>query len=207
MDVTSMPARRPRPRTTADWSHVSDGGHAVQFYAHDQILIDLLGRYVGTALVSGDAAVVIATRAHRDGLEQHLRARGLDTSVAIGERRYVCIDADDMTREVMAGTRPDRDLFLERAGDAIARAAGDDRRRVAVFGEMVALLWTARLAEAAIKLETYWNELAQSRSFSLCCAYPMGGFADLNDTGPFLRVCAQHSHVFPAERRIRSAAR
>ncbi|HET6314394.1 MAG TPA: hypothetical protein VFH60_11200, partial [Chloroflexia bacterium] len=41
-------------------------GHAVQFYDDDHFLLDALGRFVGSALEAGDAAIVIATEAHRD---------------------------------------------------------------------------------------------------------------------------------------------
>jgi hypothetical protein len=46
-------------------------------------------------------------------------------------------------------------------------------------------------------IEPAWNDLQERLAFSLCCAYPMKGFATDNPAG-FLKVCAQHSHVFPA---------
>jgi hypothetical protein len=55
-------------------------------------------------------------------------------------------------------------------------------------------------AHGALQLEEAWNGLLRTHSFSLCCAYPMQIFAT-EDPGRFLRVCAQHSHVFPAEQR------
>jgi len=40
----------------------------VQFYEDDSFLLEALSRLVGDSLTSGDSAVVIATKAHRDGL-------------------------------------------------------------------------------------------------------------------------------------------
>ena len=51
------------------------------------------------------------------------------------------------------------------------------------------------------QLEELWNKAADRYSFSLCCAYPMNGFLGNPPAAPFLKICAQHSHVFPAERR------
>jgi hypothetical protein len=38
---------------------------------------------------------------------------------------------------------------------------------------MVALLWDAGQSDAALRLEQLWNQIAQSHSFSLVCAYPL----------------------------------
>ena len=52
----------------APWHDYEQPAHIVQFYAEDGFLLDKLSRFVGTALGAGDSAVVIATKAHRDGL-------------------------------------------------------------------------------------------------------------------------------------------
>jgi hypothetical protein len=41
---------------------------------------------------------------------------------------------------------------------------------------MVDLLWRGGQAEAAIRLEVLWNELASTRTFSLLCGYAIGNF-------------------------------
>ena len=52
----------------APWHDYEQPAHVVQFYAEDAFLLDKLSRFAGTALGAGDSAVVIATKAHRDGL-------------------------------------------------------------------------------------------------------------------------------------------
>jgi two-component sensor histidine kinase len=50
-----------------------------------------------------------------------------------------------------------------------------------------------------VRLEELWNELAQTYSFCLFCAYSLGGF-DCETHGPqFGDICKSHSHVIPAE--------
>lgn len=49
--------------------------HTVQFYSTDEHLVDELSRFIGSALVRGDAAVVICTEAHGDAIEQRMRCR------------------------------------------------------------------------------------------------------------------------------------
>src|ERR1700674_2474467 len=55
-------------------------GHTVQFYGEDEVLLDEVSRFIGTALGSGDAAIVIATTSHREALTRRLTARGLDVA-------------------------------------------------------------------------------------------------------------------------------
>jgi hypothetical protein len=196
-------------RAMTDWSLLGDRQHGVQFYEDDAVLIDLLSRFAGSALVSGDSAVIIATRRHRDALTSRLKRRGFDTAVAKRQGRFVALDAAGTLASFMRNGRPEPLLLGDRMGkvlEAAASSAEDGRRRVVVFGEMVALLWSQGKIEAALQLEELWNRLAELHAFSLCCAYPMQGFAGSAHAAPFLKICAQHSHVFPAEQRRATAA-
>jgi len=181
---------------------VSHAAHTVQFYGEDTFLLDGLSRFIGTALGAGDAAIVIATKAHRDGLAQRLKARGLDVARAAKEGRYVAIDAAETLTKFMRDGWPDAALFTEVVGSALTRAAlanGGRDSRISAFGEMVALLWAEGNAEAAVRLEELWNELARNYSLSLHCAYPMSGFDREYHSDSFLKICEQHSHVIPVE--------
>jgi hypothetical protein len=188
-----------------DWTQIGSRAHAVQFYEHDDTLSDLLATYVGTALIRGDAAIVVATQKHRDDLRATLAQRGLNLGVPEGAGRYESFDAAETLRAISSPTGwPDPDRFASVIGGAIdlVRGASRSPARIAIYGEMVALLCANGQFAAAIRLEELWNDLARECEFSLCCAYPMGLFKS-NETAAarFMKVCAQHSHVFPAERR------
>jgi MEDS: MEthanogen/methylotroph, DcmR Sensory domain len=185
-----------------DWSRVPERGHGVQFYLHDQELLRLLSRYVGTALIGGDVAVVVATRAHRRALDQRLAANGLDVAVARAQGRYLVADAQATLDKFVVGGRVDR-VRAETVVGALLRRANrvtdDDGRpaRVFAFGEMVALLTASSGPEEALALEAVWNGLASTYAFTLCCAYPMGSFSQRH-AASFVRICATHTHVFHA---------
>jgi hypothetical protein len=167
-----------------------------EFYPTDGHLLDLLTRYIGTALVTGDIGIVIATKEHREGLAKRFRALGLDVGVARRQGRFIALDAAATLKKFMRDGQPDPALFREVIGSLMHKLSRPgERRRIAAFGEMVALLWAAGKTESAIQLEEMWNELAQEYSFCLCCAYPMSGFGNRH-AAPFMKICAQHSHVF-----------
>ena len=193
----------PAQPSVTSWSSVGDHHHAVQFYSEEATLIRLLAGYVGSALVNGDAAVVIATDAHRHDLTACLKSRGFDVEIAASQGRYIALDAAETLAKFRTRDSLNVDRFNRLMSTVIAQArtaTGNARGRVATFGEMVSLLWMTGQSEMALQLETFWNTLLHDELFSLCCAYPMKMF-DGKDAGAFLRVCAQHSHVFPAEPR------
>src|SRR5713101_7047413 len=176
--------------------------HLVQLYSDDGLLLDVLCRFIGGAIAVGDGGVVIATKAHLDGLGARLRARGFDTATAISHGRYVPVDAEETLPRIMANGQVDETRFNEIIGDLLTRArtaADCPDSRIAVFGELVALLWAKGKAQEALRLEQLWNNLAKKHYFSLLCAYPITGFDDDRHIEPFLKMCAQHSGVVPSE--------
>jgi signal transduction histidine kinase len=202
----------------AHWADHNHAGHVVQFYGEDGFLLDELSRFIGTALGAGESAVVIATEEHRAGLAQRLQTWGFDTARAIAQGRYIALDAAETLAKITPGGWPDAVRFAEVVGGVIARLTGPEgeARRIAAFGEMVALLWAEGKPDAAIRLEQLWNELAQTYSFSLRCAYPMSGFHREEHGDLLLKICAEHSAVIPGEsytalvsqdERLRSIAR
>jgi signal transduction histidine kinase len=186
----------------AQWGDHNHSAHVVQFYGEDEYLLDELSRFIGTALGAGEAAVVIATKEHRDGLARRLQAWGLDTAKAVAQGRYVALDAAETLAKIAPGGWPDAVRFGEVVGGLIARVtvgSEGESRRIAAFGEMVALLWAEGKPDAAIHLEQLWNDLAQTYSFSLRCAYPISSFHRQEDGELLLKVCAEHSAVIPGE--------
>jgi PAS domain S-box-containing protein len=77
-----------------------------------------------------------------------------------------------------------------------AKAGG---KRVAAFGEMVALLWAEGKHDAAIRLEQLWNDADKSRLCSLVCAYPLSGFDREKHARMFFSICGEHTDVVPVE--------
>ena len=176
--------------------------HEVQFYEDDRILLDGLSRTIGSALGAGDSAIVIATKPHRKALNELMNARGLNVPLAVQQGRYIQLDAAETLSKFMLEDWPDASRFSAIVGSVVAQAnaAGTgEHRGVTAFGEMVALLWKEGKTEAAIRLEQLWNELAQTHSFSLYCAYPMAEFYQDAHAAPFQKICAEHSQVTPAE--------
>lgn len=186
----------------AAWRESDQHAHIVQFYERDDFMVAEAGRFIGTAIGAGDSGIVIATKPHRDAIAQQLASHGLNMTVAISRGRYLALDAAEMLAKFMMSGEPDPERFTSVIGEVVERArkaAGRGGARVAAFGEMVALLWAEGKRDAAIQLEQFWNSLAKTHAFSLQCAYPIKGFSRRDHSEPFLKICAEHASVLPAE--------
>jgi signal transduction histidine kinase/ActR/RegA family two-component response regulator len=180
------------------WSEMGESEHFAQFYETDASLLDSLSGFIGIGLGAGDACIVVATDAHREGLDDRLRLYDLDLAAARASGQYVSLDAAETLSKFTVDGSLVPELFFELIGDIVARAAACGRR-VRAFGEMVSLLWAEGDHDGAIRLEGLWNDLRESHSFSLFCGYPMSGFGGESFAEPLSRVCAGHTRVIPAE--------
>jgi hypothetical protein len=162
--------------------------HFVRLYQETGELAEAVAEYVSAGLARGEAAVIIATPAHR---EEFLRRIGSPSdSLAL-------LDAEEMLAKLMANGMPQWTAFRELVGGLIAELRLK-YATVRAYGEMVDVLWQRGQREAAIRLEEFWNELGRLQTFSLFCAYRMDPRDSALYGGPLESVCSVHSHLLPA---------
>src|SRR4051812_455851 len=91
-------------------THGSEAGeseHFVQFYENDAFLVESVGTFIGAGLGAGNGAIVIATQAHREALEERLEAQGLDLMAVKQRNQYVALDAAETLAKFMVNGSPD----------------------------------------------------------------------------------------------------
>ena len=172
--------------------------HEVGFYSDDRLFLDGITHFIGTALQAGNAAIVVATESHQDGLLARLQEYGLDVGAAIEQGRYIALDVADALSTFMIDGMPDPARFLNFFGNLIvtaAHAAKGEQARAAVFGEGVHLLWAQGNAEAAIRLERLTNQIAKTYDVDILCGYVMKSFQPEPEGQIYERICAEHSAV------------
>src|SRR5579884_3498131 len=96
-----------------DWSEMRESEHFVQLYETDAFLLDSLRGFIGTGLGAGDVGIVIATKAHREGLEEQLQADGLNLAAARAAGQYVALDAVELLSTFMRDGMPEPGRFRE----------------------------------------------------------------------------------------------
>jgi len=174
--------------------------HEVYFYENDDELATTVATFVGEGLKAGEAAVIVATEAHRALFVDRLKAMKIDVEAARTAGTLIILDAAATLATLMAGGQPDPVLFKQVVGRLIESSC--TRRghwvRVRAFGEMVDLLWRDGNQTAALALEELWNDLAEQFPFDLLCAYALEGFQEVPNGPPpngVQAVCETHSHV------------
>jgi DNA-binding NarL/FixJ family response regulator len=170
--------------------------HEVLFYSDDSEFLDRFTVFIAAALEAGDVAIALATDAHRDGLVQKLKARGLDIDAALQEGRYIPLDAGKTLSAFMVNGMPDSNRFFEVAGELVRTAAKAGKRghpRLAACGECAPLLWEEGKADAAIRVEQLWDQLAAAYEIDTLCGYALSSFRGEEGRRVFQSICAEHS--------------
>jgi DNA-binding NarL/FixJ family response regulator len=172
--------------------------HEVEFYSDDQSLLDGFTRFVGMALKNGNAAILIATEAHREKLLRRLPAYGPEVSAAIEQGRYIALDNAETVSTFMVNDFLDPARFSKVTGDLIektAKTVRGDHTRIAACGECAPLLWERGDTDGALLLERLWDKIARSYGVQVFCGYPLSSFQGGTGSYLFERICAEHSHV------------
>ena len=172
--------------------------HLVSLDETDEILVDTVANFVLSSLRDGDAAIVVATAAHRREFDSALKQGGVDIAPAAREDRCIALDAGDVLSRFMVDGHPNARLFTQTIG-AVMDCASAGGRTMRVYGEMVALLWDGGDVASALALEDLWNDLAGVREFALLCAYPMHSFDEEGSAAAFERICDQHTNVISSD--------
>jgi hypothetical protein len=174
---------------SAEIDQIQDREHFVHFYDKDAHLADGVARFFSSGFAQGQLAILIATPEHLQLVDSRLTESGVNLDPLKASGLYLQLDAEETLSQFMVGGRPSSARFHTTVGklimDASKRGAG-----IRAFGEMVALLWKRGQTDAAIELESLWNNLGKVYDFSLYCAYP---FDVANKGNGLADICCQHS--------------
>ena len=185
---TVTPVLRGRPSTSEHGQF-----HAVRFYESRQSLAGMVGQFLGEGFVAGLPAVVIATPAHLDTIKGVLTARFFDVPRLEAAGNLIMVDAEATLARFMVDGMPDAARFRDAVTPLIERACrGRKDCVIRAYGEMVDVLWKGGHTVAAVRLETLWNQLAQSHAFALLCGYSMGHFYK---DAAHQEICGLHTHA------------
>ena len=167
--------------------------HAVRFYENAESLARMVAGFVAEGFITGHPSILIATPEHRHATVQHLITMGFNIDQLKTQGDLFILDAREALATFMVDGMPDAARFEETMMPLIDRACrGRVNCVIRTYGEMVDVLWKDGMEAAAIRLEMFWNQLANTRKFSLLCGYAMGSF--YKNAG-FEDIVSQHTHV------------
>jgi hypothetical protein len=184
----------------AYWTALGRSEHVAQFYEDDAALMDSVAGFIGAGFSDEESVIVIATKAHREGVHERLRDLGHDPIRAQMLGHFFPLDAAETLIRISRDGQPCGRLFSHVVGRLVARASHCGRP-LRAFGEMVALLWQAGNPKGVLHLEELWNDLGRMHSFKLFCGYPASGFSGEADAKPLRHICKAHTRIIPSQMR------
>jgi DNA-binding NarL/FixJ family response regulator len=170
--------------------------HEAAFYDSEKQLLDEWTIIAEVALNSGATFIVVAGDSILYGLQESLRARGVNLARAVGEGRYVSFTVAEIRPKFMVDDWPDETRFWEDATSmmmAAAKASKSAQPSIVACGEIAPTLCRQGNTEAAIRVEQLWDELARMYQLDVFCGYS-GDCACRDRRGDvFDRICATHT--------------
>jgi hypothetical protein len=170
-------------------------GHIVYPHNNQAELVKAVCLFTSSGLRNGEAVILIMTPPHWDAIRESLERGGFNLNELEMRGQLVCKDAETLLSAFLFNGIVDDFRFTTTLGRLIQRAriADGKRRAVRVFGEMVDLLWASDPATTQ-HIEELWNEVINSESVPLLCAYSLGGEKP-SVIPESLRACHSHAIV------------
>ena len=171
--------------------------HAVRFYEDPQSLARMVATFIAEGLIEGKPGIIIATPEHRDEIIKKLNAMSFNLDQLQRQDDLIVLGARETLATFMVDGMPNPEMFQAAMLPVIDRACRDRQDcMIRAYGEMVDVLWKDGSEAAAVRLEMLWNQLANTRQFSLLCGYSMGSFYK---AAAFDAICHQHTHVLATD--------
>jgi hypothetical protein len=168
--------------------------HIVQFFDSEESKVECVAEFLAEGYRQGEPAIVVAKSANWAGAVERLDALGVPANKAIKDGMIVVQEATDTLRRISRNSSPDPAAFEAVVGKT---AAGMARRggRVRAYGEMVDLLAQRGEMADAIRLETFWNGLAERLPLVLMCGYSAAHFVATATHRALRDICTAHTGI------------
>lgn len=176
--------------------------HEVAFYPDDAALVEGFAGLCQAALGVMNAVVLIATVEHRSDILKRLRSNAVDVDGALKNGSLIQLDALDTVSTLMVDDFPDHVRCEKLVGDVVTgafKAAKGAYPRVAICGECAPALLKEGNAEAAVRLEHFWDEITRRYNADTLCGYLWSVLPEKERSPIFARICAEHSAVVGRE--------
>ena len=167
--------------------------HIVCSYADDNDLADAVTLFASAGLAKKEAVILVVTAKHSDLIRRRLEHEGFNVPELQESGRLLLADAGDVLATFLLDGIINEQRFKTGLGSMIdaARQHVARTRPVRLFGEMVDLIWISN-PDATLRLEQLGNEVIESHSVTVLCAYAVGGSKPTSLPAPLL---ACHSHA------------
>lgn len=170
--------------------------HQIDFHNDDRSLVAGFTRFIENGLRSGNAVMAIVTAGHRQAIVQSLEASGIDTHLVIAACRLVLLDVAEVVAHVMVNDKLDPDgLLINSLGTLEVMKNKNRIARISACGEIAPFLLAEGHAEAGLKVERLWNDIAKLLDLEIMCGYVLGSGHNVQELPLYKEISAVHTQV------------
>ena len=173
--------------------------HEAVYYSTDELMLDDWASTADDALNAGATFIVLAFDEHRSRLQAMLEARGVNVAHAIRDGRYISLSVPEIVSQWTVDGLLDETRFWTGATSimlAATRASTAEQLQVVACGECAPSLCAQGDAEAAIRLEQLWDEVARTYHLDVFCGYAADGCHCDDAEGVLARLRETHTAIY-----------
>jgi DNA-binding NarL/FixJ family response regulator len=152
--------------------------HEALLYSSGELLLDQWASIAEDALNAGATFIVLTFDARQSRLQAMLEARGVNVARAVRDGRYLSLSVPEAISRWMVNGLPDETRFWSAVTSVMltaAKASTAEQPQVVACGECAPSLCAQGDAEAAIRLEQLWDEVAKTYHLDVFCGYASDG--------------------------------
>ncbi len=182
------------PAGSALLTDAPHGRHFAQFHRDDGALTESAFVFLEAGLRRGNGVLVITGTDQVDRLFERLSASKFHPQALCDAGQLSILNTAKVLDQCSAAGLPEWAKFRASLAPVLSRLLpyGSGTR---VYTEMANGLWTAGHAEAAIRLEDFWNAMAADYQFSLYCGYTMDTYSEHSYAAPLEELGRTHSDI------------
>jgi hypothetical protein len=169
------------------------GRHFAQVHRTLDTLVESAFAYLEGGVRRGNSLLVIAGGEQIDRLFDRLSAARLHPNALLKGGQFAVLESRAIQQQCVVNGLPEWAEFRKTLGPVLTQL--QPGRGVRIYSELAGTLWEAGNAEAAIRLEDFWNAMAGAYSFSLFCAYTMDTLSEHTYGGPLEELGRTHSDI------------
>jgi CheY-like chemotaxis protein len=160
--------------------------HVVLFYDQDEECLGKVTEFVREGRSRGERVFLLTPPGRWREVRDRLIGSGEDVDAAIRSRDIVVLDAGELAQRIVIDGHLDGDIVR----DLLPKAEDAGDRPFRVFGDLVSLLASRGLVDAAVEFEALGHELAHEIGALVLCAYDLRQLSD----GPASTSRIRHAH-------------
>jgi len=168
--------------------------HEVHIYPDEEFFVAGLASFITRSLSAQKAVLAFFTEQRGQKILAAVERSGIDVKALVAEGRFVLRQVSDLATELLLQGQTDRASLVAESVEIVENMVkANPGRRVCVCGECVTNLFSSGRADAAVVLETIWDDLARRYYLEAFCAYLLADARQ--DAAAYEQIRAAHSLV------------